>query len=179
MGEHDVDGDLSLLEGRTELEVLIEQIEELLGEGVTTADDAVEVAGVAGLAARLGAPADALAPVRSWLQDGGRDLVEQGLADLDLDELVETLDNLEGADDFEIEEAVSDLDDVVSAAWFAGLTPAVRPAARQVARLIRQVPDPFAFMAETGRQVARSRVVAEDLDLFDYWLAIAEAEEWA
>jgi hypothetical protein len=179
MDDSDDDADFSMLEGRSELEVLLEQIDELLGEGVVDADDALEVAGVAGLALRLGAPDDALAPVRAWLRDGGRELVAEGLDDVDLDELIEALDGLEGEDEQVVEDAVADFDDVVAAAFFAGLADRVRPAAIEVARRIRRVPDPFAFMAETGRQVARSRVVAEDLALHDYWLAIADAGDWA
>ena len=91
----------------------------------------------------------------------------------------EALDGLEGEDEQVVEDAVADFDDVVAAAFFAGLADRVRPAAIEVARRIRRVPDPFAFMAETGRQVARSRVVAEDLALHDYWLAIADAGDWA
>lgn len=179
MDENDPKGDFDLLEGRTELDVLLEQLEELIGEGVVSPDDAVEVAAVAGLAQRLGAGPGALAEALTWLESGGRDMVEEALDDMDLDELVEAIDNLDQADEFEVEEAISDFDDVVAAAAFAGLTGAVRPAARQVARLIRQVPDPFAFMSESGRQVAKTRAFAEDMDLLDYWLAIAQAADWS
>ena len=179
MDENDPNEDFTLLEGRTELDVLLEQLDELLGEGVVSADDAIEVAAVAGLAQRLGAPPASLADAVAWLDEGGRDLVSEALDDTDIDELVEVLDNLDQADEFEVEEAVSDFDDLVAAAAFAGLTGAVRPAARKVARLIRQVPDPFVFMSETGRQVAKSRAFAEDMDLLDYWLAIAESADWS
>jgi hypothetical protein len=179
MDAHDEDGLVEALAGRSELEVLLEQLEELLGEGVTTGDDALEVAAVAGLAARLDADPQALADARRWLAEGGREMVRDALDDVDLDELVEALDNLEGADDHDVEEALSDLDDVVAAAVWAGLADRVRDAGRRTGALIRQVPDPFAFMADTGRQVARSRVLAEDLETHDYWFAIAEADEWS
>lgn len=178
MGSFDDNGGFEMLEGRSELQVLIEQLDELIGEGAVDPDDALELAGVAGLAQRLGAPDDALADARAWLANGGREMVAEALDALDLDALIEGLDNLEGADEHTVEEAVSDFDDVIAAAFFAGLSGRVRPAAQRVARIVRQVPDPFAFMAETGRQVARSRVVAEDLALHDFWLAIADAEAW-
>jgi len=44
---------------------------------------------------------------------------------------------------------------------------------------VTQSNTPFAFMADTGRQIARSRVLAEDQDVHDYWFAIAEAGAWA
>jgi hypothetical protein len=172
-------GLMSEIEGKSELEVLIDQLDELMVEGAVSSDDALELAAVAGLAARLGAPHEALVAVRAWLAEGGKDLVEEAIDEVDFDDLVEALDNLEGADEHDVEEALSDFDDLVAAAWFTGFADKVRPAARAVSRIIRQVPDPFAFMAETGRQMARSRAVAEDLDLHDFWLAIAEAETWS
>ena len=53
---------------RTELEVLVEQLDELLVEGATDADDALELATVAGLAARLGASEDAMEEAEVWLR---------------------------------------------------------------------------------------------------------------
>ncbi|TVQ86461.1 MAG: hypothetical protein EA397_19885 [Deltaproteobacteria bacterium] len=177
MSEIDPEGDLSMLEGRTELDVLLEQVEELLGEGVVSADDALELAAVAGLAQRLGAGPASLTEAQTWLESGGRDLIAEGLDEVDLDDLLERIDNLEEADDYEVEEAVSDFDDLVAAALFAGLADTLRPAARQVAQSIRVVPDPFSFMAETGRQMVRTRAFAEEMGLLDYWLAIVEAGE--
>jgi hypothetical protein len=61
VSDRDDAGDFDVLGGRSELDVLIEQLEELLGEGIVDAEDALEVAAVAGLAQRLGAPPEALA----------------------------------------------------------------------------------------------------------------------
>jgi hypothetical protein len=55
------DDEIPDVSGRSELEVLLEQLQELRGEGVTTGEDALEYATVAGLAARLGPPPGALA----------------------------------------------------------------------------------------------------------------------
>lgn len=165
--------------GRSELDVLLEQLEELRGEGITNGEDALEYATVAGLVARLGAPPGALSEAEAWLRDGGRELVAVGIDEVDLNEIVDVLNHLDGAEEEEVEDAFADFDDVVAAAAWAGLADKVRPAARRVSRLIRSVPDPFAFMAPTGKQVARSRVVGADIDLHDYWLAIAESEAWS
>lgn len=179
MSEHGEDGLAAALAGRSELDVLIEQLDELLAEPVATPEDAIEVATVAGLAQRLGAPSDALADVRRWLVEGGRELVETGIEETDWQALVEHLDNLEGADEHEVEEAVSDFDDLVAAAAFVGMVEHVRQPARQVAALVRLVPDPFAFLSPTGEEMMRSVVVAQDLDLYDYWLAVAQASSWS
>lgn len=178
MDELEQDGLADALAGRSELDVLIEQLDELLGEPVVSSDEALEVATVAGLAQRLGAPDDALADARRWLADGGRDLVEEGLEEVDWDELVEALDNLEAADEHDVEEALSDFDDAVAAAAFVGRLDLVRQPARRVAGIVRLVPDPFAFLSPTGEQMMHSRLVAADLDLYDYWLAVAEAATW-
>lgn len=178
MDELGNDGFEEDLDGRTELDVLVEQLDELLGEPVVSEDDALEVATVAGLAHRLGASDSALEDARTWLDEGGRELVEAALDEVDWAELVEALDNLEGADDHTVEETVSDFDDLVAAAAFIGQSDRVRAAAGQVAEIIRMVPDPFAFLSVTGEEMMRSAVVAQDLDLYDYWLAIAQAETW-
>ena len=102
MDELDKDGLAAALDGRSELDVLVEQLDELLAEAVVSADEALEVATVAGLAVRLGATSDQVADARQWLDEGGLELVEEGLDEVDWDELVDNLDNLEGADDREL-----------------------------------------------------------------------------
>ena len=179
MGELDKDGLAAALAGRSELDVLVEQLDELLAEPVVTSDDALEVATVAGLAWRLGASESALSDARQWLVDGGNELVEEGLDEVDWDELVDTLDNLEGEDDHVVEEALSDFDDLVAAAAWVGQESRVRSAATRIAAIVRMVPDPFAFLAPTGEQMMRSAVVARDLELYDYWLAVAQADSWS
>lgn len=180
MGDLDWDGGMSAeLGDRSELDVLLEQLDELLGEGVTSPEDALELAAVAGLAARLGPPGGSLDEVEVWRDDGGLEMVEEALDELDLDVLVEALDNLDGADDHEVEEALSDFDDVVAAAVWVGLEGRVVAAALRVGALIRAVPDPFAFMADTGRQMAESPVVEASPGAHDYWFAIAESGAWA
>jgi len=179
MDELDKDGLAAALEGRSELDVLVEQLDELLGEPVVSADEALEVATVAGLAVRLGASSDQVSDARRWLDEGGLEVVEVGLDEVDWDELVDTLDNLEGADDHAVEEALSDFDDLVAAAAFVGQEHRVRDPARRVASAIRLVPDPFVFLVPTGEQMMGCRLVASDLDLYDYWLAVAQAESWS
>ena len=179
MDELDKDGLAAALDGRSELDVLVEQLDELLAEAVVSADEALEVATVAGLAVRLGATSDQVADARQWLDEGGLELVEEGLDEVDWDELVDNLDSLEGADDHTGDEALSDFDDLVAAAAFVGQESRVREAARKVAAIIRLVPDPFVFMVPTGEQMMGCRLVASDLDLYDYWLAIAQAESWS
>ena len=163
---------------RTELEVLVEQLDELLVEGATDADDALELATVAGLAARLGASEDAMEEAEVWRDDEVDGLIADAFDEFDIEELLETLDNLELADETEVEEAVSDFDDLVAAAAWCGRADGLRLHVATFAAIVRRVPDPFAFLGETASQMLRTPTVASDLALYDYWTAIAEAGDW-
>ena len=164
---------------KIELDVLLEQLDEVLGEPIVDPDDALEVAILAGLAARLGAPPDALAAAVAWRDGDGRELVAETFDQVDLEPLLEELDACTGGGmtDEEVEEALFDVDDVVAAAIWCNRTAAVRAGARKAAEIVRQIPDPFAPLADLAVQMAKLRAVAEHLDLYDYWLAVADARE--
>ncbi len=162
-----------------ELDVLIEQLDELLAEGASDADAALEIATVAGLAERLGAPPEVLAPAEAWRDGPGGPLLDEALAEVDLGEMVATIDEVStGAEEEEVDDAISDFDDLVAAAVWARKPAVVRDAAKLVAAIIRELPDAFAFLSFDGKTMARTRTVAEDPSLYDYWLAIADAAEW-
>lgn len=165
----------------TELEVLLEQLDELLEEGAVNAEDALEIATVAGLAQRLGATPDRLVPAESWRAGPGGPLLEEAFDEIDVDELIDTVDDVSsgGVDDDEVDDALSDFDDLVAAATWAGRTDLVRGAARRVAAIVRQLPEVFAPLAPDGVAMARTSVVAEDPVLYDYWFAVADAAQWA
>ena len=183
-----------------ELAKLVEQLDELLGGPLVDPDDALELAIVAGLASRLGAPAEVMAPALAWRDGPGRELLAETWEQVDLSELLEALDDAighmegaasagpdkdegedEGGDEDEdegddpLENALYDLDDIVAAAIWCGKTSAVKAATREMARLVRQVPDPFVPLAPFAVEIARLPTVAQHLDLYDYWLAIADA----
>jgi hypothetical protein len=161
---------------KPELDVLVEQLDELLGEGVVDTEDALELAIVAGLAARLGA-GPALADADAWRVGPGAELVAELWDEVDADALVEAIDEVSGgsATDEEVEEALFDFDDLVAAALWCRKPEVVRAAARKVEALIRQVPDPFAPVADLAGPIARLPAVAEHLDLYGYWLAVSDA----
>ena len=161
-----------------EIDVLIEQLEELLHEPIVDGEDALEVAVVAGLAARLGAPASALEESLAWRNDEGESLLESGFSAVDLEALVGEVDSLVGEEEETVEEALSDFDDVVAAALWCGKNDWVRSSAVQVARSIRQVPETFGFLSKMGSAIAALPVVGQNLDIYDYWLAVAESSQW-
>ncbi|MEZ4235061.1 MAG: hypothetical protein R3F59_02640 [Myxococcota bacterium] len=164
-------------EVKTELEVLIEQLDELLGSPIVEPDDALELATVAGLAARLGAGSDVLGDAIAWRDGDGRELLEEAWTLLDLEPLVEAVDACTGGglSDDDVEEAVCDLDDIVAAAVWCGKRSAVKAAARRAAEIVREIPDPFAPLAQMAGLIAALPATAEDLGLYDYWLAVADA----
>lgn len=161
----------------TELETLVEQLDELVAEGARDLSDALELAIVAGLAARLGANADVLAAVVLWRDGDGAELLEELWQGIDLEALTDEIDGLltGEAEDLEVEEALSDFDDVVAAAVWCNRRDVVLPAAREVSKTIRAVPDTFAGIADAGGQMARLSAVGQDLALYDYWFAVVDS----
>ena len=71
------------------------------------------------------------------------------------------------------------VDDLVAAAIWSNRTQHVRKAAKRVAHAARDVPEVFAELADFAADTAKLEAVARDIDLYDYWIAIAQAKEWA
>jgi hypothetical protein len=169
------------VETRSELEVLLEQLDELLTEGAVDAEDALEIAVVAGLAHRLGAPAAALVDAEAWRAAAGRDLLAEVWEELDVDALLEAIDAAATNElpEEEVEEALYDVDEVIAAAVWAGRPAAVRRLAAETAKTLRDVPERFAPLADVGIAMARLPAVGRDADVYDYWFALADAGKWA
>lgn len=160
-----------------ELEVLLEQVGELLAEGPEDGDDALELASVAGLAARLGASQADLAEAIAWRDGPGAALLDEGFDEAELDAILEDVDAVcDGeATDEEVEEALWDVDDLVAAAVWTRRVASILPLVRQVARTIREVPEPFAGLAGHANEVLRLPSVAFEMEAYDYWVAVAQA----
>lgn len=159
-----------------ELEELVQQLDELLNSPIVDEDDALEVAIVAGLAARLGASQGDLVSARAWRDGDGADLLAEMWEQVDLEPLVEAVDDCTGGgrSDEQVEDAIYEIDEVIAAAVWCGQKERVQPAAREVARIVRGVPDVFEPVAADGRILAATRAVGEHLFLYDYWLALAD-----
>lgn len=165
---------------REELDIVTEQLEELLAGPLLDADDVLELATLAGTLQRLGGENHALEDVVAWRDsEEGQEQWIEAFEGADIDALVEWIDNLDAAEEAEVEEALSDFDDLVVGAVWCGLRASVLEAAKTVAKSIRAVPDPFAQIADLGSVMARLPGVGQDLELYDYWLAVAEAGAWA
>lgn len=164
-----------------ELSVLEGQIDELLGAGVVDGSDALELAICAGLAARLGAAPEALDGAADWRRGPGQRLLGEIWSEIDVDEYVDAIEGLldSDADPEAVEEAIFDFDDLVAAAIWSGAVARVRPASRMVARHIRDVPEVFVGLRSFAVTMARSPAVVEHLDLYDYWLALADVPDVA
>ncbi len=163
-----------------ELDVLMQQLDELLTEPAVDAEDALEIACVAGLAARLDAPATALADAVGFRDGVGKELLEQAFAELDVEDLLGELDGvLSDATPEQVEDALSDIDDVIAAAIWCGQRKAVKELAKRTAKTVRDVPEAFAAMAPDGVELAKKAAIARDFDLYDYWLAVADAKAWS
>ncbi|MBX2797670.1 MAG: hypothetical protein KTR31_08385 [Myxococcales bacterium] len=161
---------------KVELDELVTQLDELLGEPILTEDDALEVAIVAGLAARLGASDSQLEDAVDWRDGMGEDLVESMWEQVDLDPLIAAVDacTTSGADELAVEKALYDVDDVIAAAVWCGEANRVRASARELASIVRMVPETFASEAAFAAKVAVLPGVADHIGLYDYWLALAD-----
>lgn len=161
----------------SELEVLLEQIGELLAEGTEDGEDAIELASVAGLAARMGASSADLAEVTAWRDGPGAALIDEGWDTIELDTFIEDVDAVcDGeASDEEIEEAIWEVDDLAAAAIWTRRTAKVLPVVKKVARTVRDAPDTFAHLADFAGDVLKLPNVAFDLDAYDFWVAVAQA----
>lgn len=160
-----------------ELDVLLEQLDELLASPIVDEEDALEIAIVAGGAARLGADPMRLAEAEAWRQGPGADLIASLWQAVDPEPLLEALDEAsEGMrTEEQVEEAVYDVDDLLVAAVWCRQRERVRPMAARAEAIVRQLPDLFSDLADDGRRLSRRREVAEELDLYGMWLAIADA----
>jgi len=162
---------------KSELDVLVEQLEELLVAPVVDEEDALEVAIVAGGATRLGADPAVLVDAEAWRVGPGAPLLQSLWEAVDAEPLLEALEAAsEGGQTAEqIEEAVYDVDDLLVAAVWCRQQAKMREVGRRAEAIVRLLPDAFEDLAPDGRSLARRREVAEELDLYGMWLVIAEA----
>lgn len=162
---------------KTEVEVLVEQLEELLAGALVDAEDAYELAVVAGGAARLGADPLALKEAGTWREGAGQLLLAELWQQVDAAPLLEALEGVSegGATDEEVEEALFDLDDLVAAGIWCGRREAVKATARSAEAIVRALPDVFVDLADVAHDLLRRREVAEELAFYGYWLAVSEA----
>lgn len=159
-----------------ELDVLLEQLEELLGEGAFDSDDALELAHVAGLVARADADHEALVKANEWRAGPGAELIEDAFDRFEAAEVLQSLEEVltPDADEETVEEALYDVDEAIAAALWCGRRDAVVGLAAEADRLIRQVPEPFAQVADLGVSMARQPAVGLEYDLYAFWMAVAD-----
>ncbi|MCB9672138.1 MAG: hypothetical protein H6736_07235 [Alphaproteobacteria bacterium] len=159
-----------------EREVLLEQLEELLGEPAVDVSDALEIATCAGLAHRLGATDADLADARAWRDGLGKPLLDELFQGVDVEPLVDGVEAVLGQDteDRELEDVVFDFDDLVAAAIWCGRESMLKAAAGRVAATIRLSPETFGALAPYGKQISRLANVGEHYAVYDYWMALAD-----
>ncbi len=164
---------------KSEVEVLVEQLEEMLAGALVDEEDAYELAVVAGGAARLGADPMALREAEQWRDGPGAELFQELWKQIDPEPLLEALEAVSegGASEEEVEEALKDLDDMVVAGIWCRRRDAVQEAARKAERIVRELPDVFVSVADVARDLLRRREVGMELELYGYWLVIAQADE--
>jgi len=164
---------------RSEGDVLVQQLSELMTERIEDADGAMELATVAGLASRLGVSSPVLDRAETWCRGSGAPLLHDGLSAVDLDVLVEELELVIGANApaREVEDALFDVDEVLAAAVWAGQGAAVQEAGQAIGVLVAKAPALFAEMAEEASELVRTQSVSSQAEIYAYWYAIAELDD--
>lgn len=163
-----------------ELDTLIEQLDELVEEGALDASDALEIAIVGGLCARLGAPASELVDAVAFRDGPGQELLVEAFENIEYDELIAFIESFGPEHDAsEIEEGLYDVDEIIAAAIWCGQEQAVRAMAARVADYVRMVPEIFAPLSEDGTDMVRMESVGRHYDLYDFWFAVSVASRAA
>lgn len=162
---------------RTELDVIVEQLDELLAEGPVDEEEALELVCLAGSAERLGCDPTWLDGARAWRDGKGAGLLEEAWGAVDLTAMVAAVDEASCGDlsDEEVEAVMLDVDDLFTAAVFCGEKARVRPAAVSVERIVRELPDMFLELGPYAVEMVANRWVIDHDDVYGFWLAIAES----
>lgn len=160
-----------------ELRVLVDQLSELLSGTIEDSDEALELCQLAGMIARLDDSAPVLKRAAQWLEGSGAEMVEDGWCFFDTVEMMDALETLSRGelDPHAIEELVFDVDEWAAAAVWCGEQDAVRELVDGLTSAVRENPSAFSFMAKTASSMASSRAVAQDLVVYEFWMALADA----
>ena len=162
----------------SEIQVLEAQLEEVLGEGATDPEDALEIALVAGVAHRMGADPELLADAAAWRDGPGQGLLKEAFGLLDIEGITGALDAvLDGeSTEEEIEDALYDIDELVAAAVWCGSTKAVMGIAQSTRTSVEMCPELFAHLRADGAAAVGQAWFGEQYTVYGYWAAIAEIE---
>lgn len=161
----------------SELTVLLDQLDELMAEGTDDPEEGLELAALAGMAERLGAKPEQLADAIAWREGAGSALLAEAWALVDAEAYIDAIEGLAGEEstDEEVEEVLLDFDELCAAALWCGKAALVRGAAKRVEDTVRMMPEVYASAAAYGKDLARLAPVAQNLDVYGWWLAVADA----
>ncbi len=161
----------------SELTVLIDQLDELMAEGTDDPEEGLELAALAGMAERLGASTAQLADAVAWKNGPGAALLTEAWALVDCEAYIDAIEGLAGEEstDEQVEEVLLDFDELCAAALWCGKAALVRDAARRVEETVKMMPEVYASAATYGKDLARLAPVAQNLDVYGWWLAVADA----
>jgi hypothetical protein len=164
-----------------ETALYVEQLDELLRLGTRMdLDEAVEVAGISGMLARLGATGGWKLRAEAWRDGAGRHLLTEGLETLDGDEILDALDDaLAGHGELDLEDVLYDVDEVVLAAWWSKRTESVRPLIDEVVARVLEEPEPFAELSGYAAEILELPGMSQDDLAASVWVAVAEAADQA
>ena len=160
----------------TEREVLEQQLGELTRSLPTDHLDAVELATIAGLAARAGLRGRGMDKAEQWRDGKGWSLITAVLDEDDFHELIDDLEEAlksEATDGDKVEELLFGFDDLVAGAAWAGRESKAEPAVVRLMSLVAECADDFDHSAELAAELWSLEAVQRNPALYRYLAEIS------
>ena len=160
----------------SEKTVVLGQVDELMAEGIEDAEDALELAMVVGLAARLEATDSELHAVNAWREAWGADLLDEAWEDVELSNYTDAIDALldGSATDEQIQEAIFSWDELVAGAVWNGHADSLVSTSAEIAQTIRQCKETFSGLKDYAARLLENPLISGNPAVYDFWFALAE-----
>ena len=156
--------------------VLRGQLAKMLGKGAEYSDEAVEIASLAGLLARLGKAADLVKRAQIWSEGAGKRLLAEGLDQLSADVLFDEFVSACAEDPSEagVEDALFEFDELLVAIWWTGRAETAAALDLQMMAFITSAPALFQPFAEYAQELTLKFEHGKDRGCFELWGAIGQ-----
>ena len=156
--------------------VLRGQLAKMLGKGAEYSDEAVEIASLAGLLARLGKASDLVKRARIWRDGAGKRLLAEGLDQLSADVLFDEFASACAEDPSEagVEDALFEFDELLVAIWWTGREETAGALDLQMIAFIASALALFQPFSEYARELISKLEPGNDVGCSEFWGAIGQ-----
>lgn len=156
--------------------VLRGQLAKMLGKGAEYSDEAIEIASLAGLLARIGKASDLIKRAQIWREGAGKRLLTEGLDQLGGDVLFDEFASICAEDPSEtgVEDALFEFDELLVAIWWSGREEVASALDLQMIEFITSAPALFQPFAEYAKELTARFRPDDDLGCFEFWGEIGQ-----